>query len=172
MFVYEGLDLLAICVVIALLGGGGDGTYPAAREGDKGGVVGVVGLRDDDLVAFVEDGAHGHPQCLAAAVGGENVGAGQVGLADAVVVVAHGLQVFGHAVAGGVLEHRGGEIAHRLKELFGGLDVRLPYVQGEDPQAAGARRACIRGILAHGRKLAPLNFGRKLHAVSLLYPHG
>ena len=172
VLVYQGFDLLAVGVVIALLGGGGDGAGLAACKRDKGGVVGVVRLGDDYLVAVVKDGAHGHPERLAAAVGGQDVGGRQIRMADAVIVVAHRLQVLGDAVAGRVLEHGGGEAAHRVKELRGSFNVRLTYVQREDPHAPGARGVGVGGILAHGRKLAPLNFGRKLHAVSLLYPHG
>ena len=95
---------------------------------------------------------------------------GYVGLAYAVVIIAHGLQILGHAVAGRVLEHGGGKAAHRLEELTRRLDVRLPYVQREDSHPARLGRVGVRGVLAHGGKLAALNFGRKLHS-SLSFIH-
>jgi hypothetical protein len=73
MLVDAGLHSLADGEFVALLRGGGDGVDGCAGETDEGVVVGIEGLRHDDLVAVVKDAGHEHLQGLAAAGGDKNV---------------------------------------------------------------------------------------------------
>lgn len=88
MLVYTGLDPLAHGKAVALLGAGGHGAYRRARKSDRGVVVGIKGLGDDDLVPVVEQAGQGHLQRLAAAGGDKDLLAGQLH-ADVRVVAAH-----------------------------------------------------------------------------------
>ena len=57
----------------------------------------LAGL-DEDFVAVVKDGAHGHPQRLAAAVGGEDVCVGEVGVTEPVVIGADRVEILGDGI--------------------------------------------------------------------------
>ena len=71
--------------------------HPGPGQVGHGGVVGIEGLGDDDLVSFVQNGGEGHLQRLAAAGSAQQVSPAQVH-AQAMVIVDDRIQVFGQAV--------------------------------------------------------------------------
>ncbi|SCJ67906.1 Uncharacterised protein [uncultured Blautia sp.] len=73
MLVDQGLDSRPVGVAVALLRSCGDRPDHAAGDTDKGVVIGIEGLRDQDLVSLVQNAGQGHLQRLAAAGGGVDV---------------------------------------------------------------------------------------------------
>ena len=163
----QGLDPAALGVVVALLRGAVDGADAAPRHVDEGIVVGVEGLRDQDLVPLVQDAAHGHLQRLAAAAGGQDVPLRQ-GRADALVVALDSLHIRRHAGGGRVGQHLAAVAVNGVKEGRRRGDIRLADVQVMDLHPPGLRLQGVGMELAHGGELALPHLGRKLHLKFLL----
>ena len=164
----QGLDAAALSVAVSLLRRAGHGADAASRHMDEGIVVGVEGLRDQDLVPLVQDAAHGHLQRLAAAGGGQDVPLRQ-GRADALIVALHRLHIRRHAGRGGIGQDLAAVAVDGVKEGRGRGDVRLTDVQMMDLQAPGLRLQGVGMELAHRGEMALLHLGRKLH--DKLPPH-
>ena len=167
VLVDQGLDPRPVGVAVALLRGGGDGPDHAAGDADKGVVVGVEGLRNQDLVSLVQNAGQGHLQRLAAAGGGVDVRLLQVDVQVGVVAL-HRRQKLGHAGGRRVGQHRVLEVLHRVKEGLGRLNVRLADIQMIDLTALGLRRQLVGQELPHGRELTPLDLAGKFHRKDLL----
>ena len=163
----QGLDPLPLRVAVALLRAGGDGPDHAAGDADEGVVVGIEGLRDQDLVPLVQDAGHGHLQRLAAAGGGKDVRLLHMD-AQLGIVALDRRQELRHAGGRRVGQHRALEALHRVKEGLGRLDVRLADVQMVDLEALGLRRQLIGQELPHGRELTPLDLVGEFHGNALL----
>ena len=70
---YQALDALAVGIAVALLRSGGQRTDAAAGSVNEGGVVGIIGLRNDDLRIGIQNAQAGQQQRLAAAGGDQNI---------------------------------------------------------------------------------------------------
>ena len=145
----EGLDALALGVAVALLRGAVDGSDIAPRHMDEGIVVGIEGLRDQNLVPFVQKAAHHHLQRLAAAGGGQDVLLRQR-RADALIVALHRRHILRHTRGRGVGQHIAAVMAHGVKEGRRRGDIRLTDVQVMDLHAPLLRRQGVGMELAHG----------------------
>ena len=162
VLVDAGLDSGTVGVEVALLHLGGDGMHRSPRKGDGGGIVGIEGFGDDDLVPVVEDGGKDHLQSLTAAAGSEDLIAGKL-YADALKIAAHRVKIRGYAARGGVGDDFVGVIAQSVEEGGRRLDVGLADVQMIYFDAALLDLVRIGVELAHGGQAAALHFGRKLH---------
>lgn len=112
------------------------GRMAGAGDPDERVVVGIEGLGDQDLVPLVQHAGQDDLQRLAAAVGCQDLIAGD-GVAQAGVIVPHRLQIDLHAGGGGISQNRLAEIPGRVEKGPGRLDVRLTDVQMVYPQALG-----------------------------------
>ena len=151
------LDFLAISVVIALLGLGGDGMDGRTAGADHGVIVGIEGLWDQDLVPIVQDAVHGDLQGLGAAVGNENILRCKMHI-QLGVVAADGLDELRHAGGRGILQHRLVEMLHRVKIGLGRLNVGLSDVQMIDLLACCLGRHRIGMELPHRGQAALFHF--------------
>ena len=167
MLVDEGLDLLPAGEAVALLRRGGDGPDGGAGDPDKGVVIGVIGLGRQHLVAVLQDAGEDDLQRLAAAVGSQNVVAGD-GIAHACVVVPDGLHIALHAGRGGVGQNGLAEALDGVKECLGSLNVRLTDIQVQDLPALCFRFHHIGTEFADWREAAGLDSAGKFHHNSLL----
>ena len=158
VFVDAGLDFGPVGVEVILLDPGGDGADGRPGEGDGGGVVGIEGLGDDDLVPVVEDGGEDHLQRLAAAARGEDLVPCQLH-ADALIVAAHRVEIDRHAARGGVGHDLIRVIPQRLVEGRGSLHIRLADVQMIDFDAALLDLVRVGIEFPHGGEAAALHFG-------------
>ncbi len=152
---------------VALLRRGGDGHDLSAGNADEGVVVGVEGLRDEDLVPVVQNAGGGELKGLAAAEGGQNIFQLQ-GDAEAPIVVPDGLQIYVHAAGGGVGQDGIPEVPHGVKEGLGGLHVGLSDVQMEHAPSGCLRRHHVGVEFPNRGEAARLAFAGKLHPVRLL----
>ena len=125
---------------------------------DRGVVVGIEGLGNDDLVAVVENRGKGHLQRLAAAGGGQDISTLQLD-ADASVIITHCVQVDRQTARRRIGDDLLIKVLQRLKEGRGSLHIRLADVQVIDLDAAFFGLLCIGIELAHGGKTAALHFG-------------
>ena len=151
------LDFLAISVVIALLGLGGDGMDGRTAGADHGVIVGIEGLWDQDLVPIVQDAVYGDLQGLGAAVGNENILRCKMHI-QLGVVAADGLDELRHAGGRGILQHRLVEMLHRVKIGLGRLNVGLSDVQMIDLLACCLGRHRIGMELPHRGQAALFHF--------------
>ena len=158
-------DAAAVGVEVSLLRGGGHRVDHGAAGAGHGVVVGVEGLRDEDLVAVVENAVHGDLEGLGAAVGDEDVLGGEVHIQRS-IVVPDGLNEGGDAGRGCVLQHRQVKAADGIEERLGRLDIRLTDVQVIDVPALGLGGHRIGVEFTHGRQAAFLHFAGKLHGDS------
>ena len=97
----QGLDPFPVRIVISLFRGGWDGDDLSAGAVDKGIVIGIEGLRDQDLVIRVQYAAQGNLQGFAAAGGHQNVPFPIID-ADAGIVPLNRLDQLRNAGAGGI----------------------------------------------------------------------
>ncbi|CAN3999974.1 DUF3801 domain-containing protein, partial [Dysosmobacter welbionis] len=151
VLVDQGLDSRPVGVAVALLRSCGDRPDHAAGDTDKGVVIGIEGLRDQDLVSLVQNAGQGHLQRLAAAGSGVDVRLLQVD-AQVGVVALHRRQKLRHAGGRRIGQHWVLEILHRVKEGLGRLNVRLADIQMIDLAALGLCRQLIGQKLPHGRE--------------------
>ena len=165
VLVDEGLHLGPVSVVIALLGGGGDGTDHAAGGVHHGAVVGIEGLGDEDLIAVVQDGLEDDSQGLAAAGGDEDLVLLKVHV-QVVIIFLDCVDQNGHAGRGCVLQNGQLEIAHSLKILRGSLNIGLADVQVINLPALGLSCHCKGVELTHGGQTALFDFAGKLHVLT------
>ena len=157
-----GLNELPLGEPVALLRRGGNGHDLAAGDVDKRGVVGIEGLGHQYLVALIQDAGEDDLQRLAAAVGGQDVVAGNVE-AQALVVTLGSLQEAVLTGSGRIGQDAVAEVGHGIEKLLGRLDIRLADVQVVDSESLFHRRDFIGVKLAHGRELAPLDLTGKFH---------
>ena len=129
-----------------------------AGQGDGGMVVGIERLRDDDLIAVVQNGGHDHLQGLAAAGGGQDIPPLQLD-ADAGIVAADGIHQHRNAAGGSVGQNRVMEIFNGLVENIGGLNIGLADVQMVNLDSALGGCVGVRVELTHGGEPAALHFG-------------
>ena len=152
VFVDERLDLLPGGVAVAVLGPGMDRADTASRRTDKGMVIGIEGLGDNDLTALVEDTKHGHEKRLTAAGGNEDVAAVKIHPQTG-VVTPHRLNE-GRDAGGRRVGQDAFAVARDGVEIdLRGLNVRLADIQGVDGDAALSRRLRKGVELADGRQL-------------------
>ena len=157
MFVDQRFDTLSHGVTVALFRAGGQGADGGAGQGDRGVVVGVKGLGNDDLVPIVQQGGHGHLQGLAAAVGDKDVLVLQLN-ADVLVVTAHGIQQDGDTTGRSISQDRLRKIAHGLKIGVRRNDIGLTDIQMIYLDAAFYRLCRVAVEFAHGRQTAFFHF--------------
>ena len=165
VFGNQALDALPLGIAVALPGIGGQGPDHAAGGMDEGGVVGVIGLRDDDLGIGVQNAQAGQEQCLAAAGGDQHIPGLQLH-PQALVVAPDGLNELG--VAGGSIVGQGlmvkgpdGIVVGRRRS-----NVRLADVQVIDflaPLLRGHRQGMK---FSHRRGFTAIGIDGNLH----LYP--
>ena len=135
---------------------------------DHGGVVGVEGLRDEDLVAIVQDALEDDGQSLGTTGGDEDLVLLEVHV-QVVIVLLDGIDQFGHTRRGSVLQDRLAEVAHSLEKLRGGLHIGLTDIQVIDLAALGFGCHCVGMELTHGGQTALFDFARKLHVLTSKY---
>ena len=145
-------------VGVTLLRLGGHRVNGGAGQGDGGMVVGIEGLRDDDLIAVVQNGGHDHLQGLAAAGGRQDIAPLQLHT-DALVVGAYRVQQHGDTAGGSVGQDRVMEILNGLVENIRGLNIGLADVQMVDLDSALSGCVGVRVELTHGGEPAALHFG-------------
>jgi len=127
----QAFDSLPLGIAVALPGIRGQGPDDTACSMDKGGVVGVIGLRNDDLRIGVENAQTGQKQCLATAGGNEDIPGLQVNAQSGIVILysPDELRISGRGIVG---QRLGIVFPHRLKIGAGGCNVRLANVQMVD----------------------------------------
>ena len=158
VLVDAGLNTGAVGIEIALFHRGRNRVDLRTGQSDRGVVVGIERLGDDDLVAVVQNRGKGHLQRFAAAGGGQNVSAFQLD-ADAPVIIPHRVQINRQTARGRIGDDLLVKVFQGLIERGGRLDIRLADVQGVDPDAAFFGLLRIGIELAHGRKAAAFHFG-------------
>ena len=157
VLVYARLDPLAVGVEIALLGIGRHGADSRAREGDGGVVVRIERLRNDDLVAAVEQAGHRQLQCLTAAGGRQDLAVLKLH-SYAGVIVLHRVEELGHADGRRVGEYGFGEISERFEKYVRRFNVGLADVQMINFNTAFFGLCRIACEFTHGGKAAALHF--------------
>ena len=165
----ERLNLLPGGIAVSLFRIRGNGPDGGTGDLHEGGVIGIEGLRDQDLVPVLQDAGHDDLQRLAAAVGGHDIVAGD-GEAQIGIVIPHCLQIALHAGGRSILQNSLSEVAHRIKKRLGRLDIRLTDVQVMNLAALGLRRQHIGMEFPDGRELAGLDLTGKFHGNDLLGP--
>ena len=134
---------------------------------DEGGVVGVIGLWDDDLGIGVQNAQAGQEQCLAAAGGDVDLALIEVHI-ELIVVALDGVDQLGDTGGGSVFEHGLLELADGFKKGGRGLHVGLADVQVIDLDAARLGRHRIGVELTHRGLAAFFDLAGKLHEKFLL----
>ena len=162
VFVDLGLDLGPVGIPVPLFRRGGDGVDAGAGGVHHGAVVGVEGLGDQDLVSVVQDALEDDGQCLRTTGGDEDLILFKVHV-QFIIIGLDGVDQFRYPRGRGVLQDRGLEVTHCLKELRRGLHVGLADVQMIDLAALGFRCDCVGVELPHRGQTALLYFARKLH---------
>ena len=158
MLIDAGLHAGPVSVGIALLRLGRHRMNGGAGQGNGGVVIGIERLRNDDLIAIVQNGGHDHLQGLAAAGGGQDISPLQ-GDADTLVVGADSVQQHGDAAGGRIGQDRVVEILNGLIEDIRGLDIGLANVQVVNLDSALSGCIGVRVELTHGGEPAALHFG-------------
>ena len=152
----------ALRVMVAVFGRGGDGMNFAAGHVGKSIVVGVIGLRHQQLVPLVQNAGEDELQRLAAAGGCQNVILIQLHT-QLCVIRLHRLDVCRQAGSGRIFQRFGLEITDRLVKGLRRFHIRLADIQMIDHPAL-CRRCLGAGIkLTHGGQLAFLHFTGKSH---------
>ena len=162
------LDFSPVSVAVSLLGGGGDGVDAGAGGIDHGGVVGIEGLRNQNLVSVIQNALENDRKGLGAAGGDENFILFKVHV-QVVIILLNSVDQLGHTRGGSVFQNRLAEIPHGLKKLRRGLHVGLANVQMIDLTAFGFRRHCIGMELPHRGQTAFFDFAGKLHVLTSVY---
>ena len=114
--------------LIALLGLCGHGADSRAGEGDKGRVVGVKRLGNNDLIALVKDAGERYLERFRAAGRDEHLLIGYRSIYLA-VVIDNGIDHLGNAVGRSIRQNRLREILHGFKVRLGSRYIGLADVQ-------------------------------------------
>ena len=162
------LHLGPVGIVIAVMGRGGNGMDGGAAGIGHGVVVGIEGLGDQDLIAVIQDAVHGDLQCLAAAVGDQDIALFKVH-PQIIVILLDGIDQNGDAGRRRILQHRQVKMTHCLKIRLGRLNIRLADIQMIDLFAFCLCRHCIRVKLTHRGQAAFQNLTGKFHEHSSFY---
>ena len=110
----------------------------------------------------VQDALEDDGQCLRTTGGDEDLILFKVHV-QFIIIGLDGVDQFRYPRGRGVLQDRGLEVTHCLKELRRGLHVGLADVQMIDLAALGLRCDCVGVELPHRGQTALLYFARKLH---------
>ena len=156
------LNLLAVGIVIAFLGAGGDGMDVRTAGVDHGVVVGIEGLGNQDLVAVVEDALQNNLKRLGAAGGDQDLILLKVHI-QIVVVLLDCVNQNGHAGRGGIFQNGLVELPDGVEELLWSFHVRLADVQMINLLALGFGCHRVGVELAHRGKAAFFDLAGELH---------
>ena len=157
MLIDAGLDAGTVGVEVALFDRGRDRMNLRSGQRDRGVVVGVEGLGDDDLVPVVQDRGKGHLQSFTAAGGGQNIPAFQLHT-DALVIITHRINIDRQTARRRIGNDLFVKVLQSLVEGGGRFDVRLADVQMVDFDTAFLGLLGIGVELAHGGEPAAFHF--------------
>ena len=131
-------------------------------------VVGVKGLRDNNLVPVVQDAVEDDLQRLAAPGGNEDVVRLKVH-PQVVVIPLGGPDEHRHPWGFGVGQHWQSEVSDRLKVLRRRLNIRLTDIQVVDFFPRFLRRHGVGVEFSHWREAALFDLAGKSHGIILIF---
>ena len=163
VLVDAGLDALTNCKFVALLRLCGQRMDGRAGQIYEGGVVRIKRLRNDDLVALVENAAQHDLQRFAAAGGDEYILFAQL-CADLGIIAADSVDQLRHAGGRRIGQNLLAEFAYRFKIRGRRFNIGLTDVQVVNLLAGLLRLNGVRRKLAHRGQAAAFDFAGKFHS--------
>ena len=124
----QAFDPLAVSIAVPLLRTGGQCTDPSAGCMYEGGIVGIIGLRNDDLCIGIENAQAGQKQRLTTACGDQNIVGIQLNT-QLVIIIPHSIDQNRHT--GGLCIGKGAAVktADGIIVSLRGLQIRLADIQ-------------------------------------------
>ena len=162
LLVDERLNPLAVSEIVAFLGRGGQRADGRARCAHEGVVVGVEGLRNDDLIAIIQNAVERDGKRFAAAGGDDHVVGLQMNVQIGVIFF-DSLDHFRDTGGGSVLKHGLLKVFDSIKISLRRFNVGLADVEMVNLRAPLFGFYLIGIEFADGRKIAFLHFAGELH---------
>ena len=158
----QAFDPLPVGIAVALLGAGVQCTDPATGSMDESGVVGIVGLGDNDLGIRIQNAQAGQQQCFAATGSHQHIPGSQINT-QVRIVIPDGVdqpRCTGRSLVGQGLII---EIADSLQVCLRSGQIRLTDIQMVDGLTCFFGLNCQRMELPHGRRLAAVGVDGNFH---------